>query len=83
MEIIALLLLVLLLIAVPIGAFLALSQSNKALREIETLKQELNKLFREQSRSQPNDDLLNEIESIKSKLNKLSLEQRASQPTKT
>ena len=77
------LLLTLLVIAVPICAFIALSQSNKALREIETLKQELNKLFREQSRSQPNDDLLNEIESIKSKLNKLSLEQRASQPTKT
>ena len=76
-------LLTLLVIAVPICAFIALSQSNKALREIETLKQELNKLFREQSRSQPNDDLLNEIESIKSKLNKLSLEQRESQPTKT
>ena len=82
MQIVALLL-TLLVIAIPICAFLALSQSNKALREIETLKQELNKLFREQSRSQPNDDLLNEIESIKSKLNKLSLEQRASQPTKT
>ena len=82
MPIIALLL-TLLVIAVPICAFIALSQSNKALREIETLKQELNKLFREQSRSQLNDDLLNEIESIKSKLNKLSLAQRASQPTKT
>ena len=77
------LLLTLLVIAVPICAFIALSQSNKALREIETLKQELNKLFREQSRSQPNDDLLNEIESIKSKLNKLSLEQRKSQLRKT
>jgi hypothetical protein len=64
-------------------AIIAINKSNTALREIETLKQELNELFLEQSRSQQNDDLLNEIESIKSKLNKLSLEQRKSQLKKT
>ena len=40
--------LVLLAISVPICAFLALSQSNKALREIEELKSKLDKLHQTQ-----------------------------------
>ena len=58
MEIL-LFLLTLLVIAVPICAFLALSQSNKALREIEELRERLRKLSL--NYSSPKDNELKEI----------------------
>ena len=75
--------LALLAIAVPICAFLALSQSNKALREIEDLKSKLVKLHQTQINSLTQDKALEEIEALKSKISKLSLEQRKTQTKKT
>ena len=69
MEILVLIL-ALLVISVPICAFLALSQSNKALREIEDIKEKLVKLHQTQINSLTQDKALEEIEALKSKINK-------------
>ena len=82
MEILVLIL-ALLVISVPICAFLALSQSNKALREIEDIKEKLVKLHQTQINSLTQDKALEEIEALKSKISKLSLEQRKTQTKKT
>ena len=82
MEILAFILF-LLLISVPICAFLALSQSNKALREIEVLKEKLVKLHQTQINSPTQDKALEEIEALKSKISKLSLEKRKTQTKET
>ena len=82
MEILAFIL-ALLVISVPICAFLALSQSNKALREIEVLKEKLVKLHQNQIDSLTQDKALEEIEALKSTISKLSLEQRKTQTKET
>ena len=82
MEILAFIL-ALLVISVPICAFLALSQSNKALREIEVLKEKLVKLHQTQINSPTQDKALEEIEALKSKISKLSLEKRKTQTKET
>ena len=82
MEILAFIL-ALLVIFVPICAFLALSQSNKALREIEDLKSKLVKLHQNQIDSLTQDKALEEIEALKSTISKLSLEQRKTQTKQT
>ena len=82
MEILVLIL-ALLVISVPICAFLALSQSNKALREIEDIKEKLVKLHQTQINSLTQDKALEEIEALRSKISKLSLEQRKTQTKKT
>ena len=82
MEILAFIL-ALLVISVPICAFLALSQSNKALREIEALKEKLVKLHQTQINSPTQDKALEEIEALKSEISKLSLEKRKTQTKET
>ncbi len=82
MEILAFIL-ALLVISVPICAFIALSQSNKALREIEDLKSKLVKLHQTQINSPTQDKALGEIEALKSTISKLSLEQRKTQTKET
>ena len=82
MEILAFIL-ALLVISVPICAFLALSQSNKALREIEALKEKLVKFHQTQINSPTQDKALEEIEALKSKISKLSLEKRKTQTKET
>ena len=82
MEILAFIL-ALLVISVPICAFLALSQSNKALREIEVIKEKLVKLHQTQINSLTQDKALEEIEALKSKISKLSLEKRKTQTKET
>ena len=44
---------VLLVIAVPAAAFVALSNSNKALREIDSIKKELKKIAAKYEQTQP------------------------------